>query len=219
MSLILNNNINNLFKIGLWKIESSDNIDLQDLNLNKNQYATYKNINNYKRKIEWLTSRFLIKLVLNSNHLFNLLFTDKNGKLYFIDSTYNISISHSKYYIIVIISKQYQIGIDIEVINYNNKINSVKKFLNKYEFLMLKNINILHFYLYWTVKESIYKCYSNLIKSLKNDITLIKGNLSILGFINAKIENYNFYVKSYYIIFSDCIIALCINNYNYEKHL
>ncbi len=217
MPLLFNKNLNKNLKLGIWFIKEDDIFILKNIFLNKNQLKIYNLIkNNYKKKIQWLSARILIKNIIKNDNIYCLFYNDNIGKPSFINNKYFISISHSKDYVIILLSDFFSVGIDIEYINYNRNIMIKNKFLNFFEKkLSYHNMSIVKMHLCWSIKESIYKCYNNRFISLKNDITIPYFELVNFDILTVKVLDF-FFIKVYYIINYNYVITWCIN---YEKRL
>ena len=110
-----------------------------------------------KRKKEWLSTRYLLKLVIPDLDL-NKLTKDEYGKPYINGSDVFISISHSHDYAAVIVSDKV-VGIDIQKIHDNIERIS-HKFISDKELSYTQNEDkILHMHINWGAKESMYKGY------------------------------------------------------------
>jgi phosphopantetheinyl transferase len=106
------------------------------------------------RKREWLTIRVLLKELLGEEKeiLYNSL-----GKPYLLDNSFHISVSHTKGYAALIVSKENEVAIDIERIS--SKVENIRKrFVNDEEEKAFsqpdEQIRLL---LYWSAKESLFK--------------------------------------------------------------
>tara|TARA_B110000908_G_scaffold117900_1_gene138211 strand:+ start:3282 stop:3632 length:351 start_codon:yes stop_codon:yes gene_type:complete len=112
MALFELKDIENHSQIGIWKIEES----IQELELVLNSSIIdnekYKNFKSENRKKEWLSTRVLVRQMLN-DELIEVQY-DSNRKPYLNTNT-KISISHSKGYVAVMISDTKEIGVDIQV--------------------------------------------------------------------------------------------------------
>jgi phosphopantetheinyl transferase len=147
--------------IGLWEmpltygeIESNNQLSPSDL-------ASLNGISNEARKIQILSTRFLIR-ALDPNIDTNLLSRDVMGAPYFKDTKTKISISHSGKYVAVSLSCQGKTGIDIEKIG--SKVNRIEdKFMSErekkcgYE----QNPHCINEYRHvvWGAKEALFKMY------------------------------------------------------------
>ncbi|MBA7580256.1 hypothetical protein ES708_22147 [subsurface metagenome] len=112
MGLILKKQVKEDCLLGLWEITEDYNtlfsyVDLIDTEINT--LTSYKNQN---RKLEFLSVRALLshlvdeKIKIIYNH---------NGKPFFNNHLYNISISHSRNLTSILLSKTRKVGIDLNV--------------------------------------------------------------------------------------------------------
>ena len=139
---------------GIRKIrETSD--ELLNLLDKKDWYLPHIcQMNLENRKKEWLAVRVLLKELSGDEK--EIAYTEQ-GKPYLVDNSFQISISHTKEYVAVALSKQHTVGIDIEYISPRiQKISS--KFMNEVEIAGISSENeIIHLLLHWSAKESMYK--------------------------------------------------------------
>lgn len=141
------------------------------------------------RQCEWLTTRAMLYKIFNKpvNIAYN-----KDGKPHIENEAYNISISHSKNYVALLLSSMSCIGVDIEEISPR---------ISRLEHRIMQECEIPHEYnkfsliekqkfltCLWTIKEAAYK-------SLKS-----QDNINILTDINISSthskESINFFFKS-----------------------
>ncbi len=106
------------------------------------------------RKKEWLAVRVLLKELLGTEQTIAY---HSNGAPYLPDSSWHISISHTKEYVAVILDPVYPVGIDIEYIS--ERIFKVRdRFMGPEEIAAIDPANeIPHLLLYWCAKESLFK--------------------------------------------------------------
>jgi len=143
-------------QLGIWKVEESLD-ELLDLLPDKGEMYL-EEINSFSsnhRKVEYTAVRVL---------LFNLLKEEKTisyhsgEKPYLPDGSFHISISHTKGYVAVIISPEYEVGIDIE--KYGDKVNKVAhKYIRPDEdnYDNPEEITVKRLLL-WCAKETMFKC-------------------------------------------------------------
>ena len=133
--------------------ETSDELlnlsDKKDLYLPRIHQMTTEN-----RKREWLSVRALLKELTGEE---KEIAYSETGKPYLVDNSYQISISHTRNYVAVALSKHYSVGIDIESISPRiQKISS--RFMSDEEEAGISSENeIIHLLLHWSAKESIFK--------------------------------------------------------------
>lgn len=162
---------------GIWRIDESidellSQIDEDDPSLIKSSP---------KRLKEQASVRILLKNLMGENK--RIAYSDI-GKPYLTDNSYNISISHTRGYAAVILSKQNRIGIDIESIS--EKVNRVKdRFVSNSEYIDPNNETI-HLLLHWSAKETIYKAIGCTGIDLKKDILIKKFTPQQKGQFNVQ---------------------------------
>ena len=147
------------FQLGIWRMDESldellrmlvtSQADLNILNTFKSEY----------RKLEWLTTRVLLKRLLAPAEAISIAY-DKNGKPTLVNSSFSISISHTKNFVAVLIAKSPGVGIDLETIQ--PRIEKIaQKFISKEEEVFIEE-NKTHDYQHviWGTKEVLFKIYS-----------------------------------------------------------
>ena len=109
-----------------------------------------------------------------------------NGKPYILDSSYGISISHSKDMALVAINED-AVGADIEVVRpYNEKL--IKRYFSKEEIAFIDSPE--KFFTVWTVKEAYLKLTGVGLKGIKKLNVVTDGKIKIEGYnILTKAEN------------------------------
>lgn len=114
-----------------------------------------------------------------------------SGKPYIKDSSYGISISHSKDMALVAINEN-AVGADIEVVRpFNEKL--IKRYFSKEEIAFIDSPE--KFFTIWTVKEAYLKLTGDGLKGIKKLNTVINGEIKIEGY-NVLTKNENGYVFS-----------------------
>lgn len=148
--------------LGIWKILEPWQ-DMLEMFQDKMLYADeVLKIKSEKRKCEWLAIRLLLKHLTG----FEIPVGYKdNGSPFLIGSHFHISISHTKGYAALILSKNPNPGIDIEYRS-ERALKLCTKFLNRIE---LEHLNLLHqnhkpdlnpetlATLCWCAKETVFK--------------------------------------------------------------
>lgn len=106
-----------------------------------------------KRKIEWLSTRRLLKELIGSPFEITYLETGKPILSHFRYK--HVSISHSREFVVVFVHENLNTGIDIESVNRN--FNPVeKRYLSEDELLQVNKDPLLQC-LYWCAKEAVFK--------------------------------------------------------------
>lgn len=166
-----------------------------------------------KRRMEWLSARYLIKLIRKEFKLTDFQ-KDKYGKPFLQGSDSFISISHSHDYATIIMSDKV-VGVDIQK-KHNNIERISHKFISKAELEYTKNESkILHMHINWGAKESMYKGYGKKELSFINHMSLdpyllVPGTTIFTGTVtkNEIIEHYNLYTQT----INDYVLVYAIQN-------
>jgi len=196
MALVLKENLLNYARYAVWKIEEEPDFYRTGLILSEWETNYLNNITHPKRQLTWLASRYLLKLLMDTDVFVELLF-DEHGKPFLANFDLHVSLSHSSGYAAAIISNNYEVGIDVE--EPHRKIEIIKtKFLSGIE---LKNIgdenlreNLL---IYWSAKEVMYKIYGKRKLEFKDDMYikpfLLKQRGDIDGMLmkNGSVADYH----------------------------
>ncbi len=172
--------INPNTKIKLWKLNLGE-LDYYELDEYDNNLIKAKK--NQLVREQFLAVRKILHL---ENPCYKIRY-DESGKP-FINSDFNISISHSKFMAAIVFSENNKAGIDIEhkenkIINIQNKfLNDSEKLENEYQY------NVDYLTMIWTAKESIYKALGIKGVSFSDNIIIkdINKNKGYGYYINGK---------------------------------
>lgn len=202
MPLFLNEEIFPDVRLGIWAIsESSDDFWALSpyVESSRSEFnALYKS---EQRKCEVLAVRLLIKEIIGDN--VQLLHQD-NGKPY-LSSCMNISISHTRGFAVIIVSRSKQVSVDIEY--FSNRIERIRsKFMRDDENASSQVKLLMH----WCAKETMYKLFpeDNLTFN-KMQLLSVDGNDST-GIITAKNIFRNRNVSVYYRTFCNCLLTYAV---------
>lgn len=202
MPLFLNEEIFPDVRLGIWAIsESSDDFWALSpyVESSRSEFnALYKS---EQRKCEVLAVSLLIKEIIGDN--VQLLHQD-NGKPY-LSSGMNISISHTRGFAVIIVSRSKQVSVDIEY--FSNRIERIRsKFMRDDENASSQVKLLMH----WCAKETMYKLYpeDNLTFN-KMQLLSVDGNDST-GIITAKNIFRNRNVSVYYRTFCNCLLTYAV---------
>ena len=161
-------------KIALWEITET----LKEL-LQLSHTISIPDFNTEKRKKEWLASRLLLnKISPNTALSYNEFGAPElnNGRY--------ISISHSKGFVAIIISKQ-QVGLDIEEIS-DKALRVSSKFISTNN---LKALTAEKATLIWCCKEAVFKWHQKGNVDFINDIIIQPFLVEEKGEINAEFKH------------------------------
>ncbi len=172
MGLILNNELPEGCKLGLWKISEDYDTLRSGLILESEEVQRLESFRNHARKLEWLSVRNLIN-ELRGEHSRIIYSADR--KPFLLDNSSNISISHSRQLTAILLSRFLRVGIDLEFMSH--KISRLaNRFIGETE-KITEDPGLLRYnlYIHWCAKEALYK------KRDKKDINFRK-NLRIEPF-------------------------------------
>jgi 4'-phosphopantetheinyl transferase len=185
MPVILNKIIDGQTRLAVWKIEETEEELFRGLQLKAHELDFIASLNNGKRLLHWLSTRLLLRTMLQTNDYIDSAMDDQ-GKPYLVNGDYHISFSHSFDYASVMISKDKQVGVDIELIK--EKVYRIrKKFLTEKELNAMPDQNdTLALYICWCAKEAIYKWYGKKGLEFRKHIQIFPFEAHEQGLVKAK---------------------------------
>jgi len=181
---------------------------LKKVQLNDYDKIIFDKIKNEKIKAQWLSVRLLVNELLNEN---KHIVYDEHDKPHLSDKSYNISISHTKNLVAVVLSKDKLTGIDIEYKS-DRILKIINKFLSKQEISELEKENqIVKYLLYWNAKETLYKLYGKKNLIFKDNLLISSFKLNNEGSFNGEIQidNNNKEHILNYKVFNDFTLVWC----------
>ena len=156
--------------IAVWQIEESPHFFLNKMHLEAIQKPLAA-ITNEKKQLEYLSSRYLVQHLAGDEHLSHLT-KDKSGKPVFAEKATGISISHSATHAAVLLSNNFNCGIDIETITPRVK-RIASRFLSEEELSFVDaDTETEQLTLFWSAKETVFKWYALGELSFSNQIQL-----------------------------------------------
>jgi 4'-phosphopantetheinyl transferase len=187
MPIVYNKNIDDQTILAVWKIQETEEQLTAGLQLKQHELEFLSTLNNGKRLLHWLSTRLLLRTMLNTDDYIDCRMDD-HGKPYLVNIDYEISLSHSCDYAAVMISKDKKVGVDIELMK--DKIQLIKhKFLSVDE-LKQQNLDTSMdgLYVSWCVKEAIYKWNGRKGLELKKDMFVKAFDLKEAGDVDAVVS-------------------------------
>lgn len=157
MPLILQEKLGDAGDLGLWRIDESEAVLYNRIQLSKAETDQFKSIKGEGRRKEFLAARHLLhKLSGRENR--GVLIKDEFGKPYLEDSRFSVSISHTDS-LSAAIGYPQNCGVDVQV--FVPKIRRLApRFMGVAENAQLTDANRLIFqHLVWSAKEAMYKAY------------------------------------------------------------
>jgi 4'-phosphopantetheinyl transferase len=171
MPLILHIELEKGIHLGIWHITESTDELISQLYLNDEEFKTLREFKTQHRQKQWLSYRVLIRNLVKIDTIYKIYYTP-NGKPFLVHPPRNISVTHSCNFSATLISEDKSInpGIDLEKIT--PKVMRVReKFLNPVEQIRASVRPSAETYtMFWSAKETVYKCYDNPQISLKENI-------------------------------------------------
>jgi phosphopantetheinyl transferase len=153
MPIFFQQHINETTRLGIWKIEETDEFF-------KGKVPEHRKVTHPHKRLQHLAGRFLLQFLFPDfpNELIQIADTRKP---FLPDEQYHFSISHCGNYAAVIVSKDKRVGIDIEIPT--EKIAGIM-----YKFLSAKEHELFHLIepdkgrislatLLWSAKEAVFK--------------------------------------------------------------
>ncbi len=153
MATFFVNNIDENTRLGIWKITEQPQNIFDKYIIKPHEKIQFEKINNQSRKTEWICTRLLLSNLTSIN---TSIYYNNFGKPELNTGDYKISVSHSKKFVAILLSKNKTPGIDIEQIT--DRPQKIKhKFLTTNE----QQWCTTNFELTtaWSAKETIYKIF------------------------------------------------------------
>lgn len=152
MPLFYQQNINDTTRLGIWKIEESENFF--DLGV-----PLHRDITHPHKRLQHLAGRYLLPFLFSDFPNSEIAIADTR-KPFLPDEQYHFSISHCGNYAAAIVSSKQRVGIDIEMIT--QRVEKIKhKFLNTDELAFVHSHKISQqiqlLTLLWSSKEAMFK--------------------------------------------------------------
>lgn len=171
MPVFFQQQINETTRLGVWKIEETEEFF-------KRNVPVHRNVTHPHKRLQHLAGRFLLQFLFPDFPYKQIQVADTR-KPFLKDEQYHFSISHCGDYAAAIVSRDKRVGIDVEMIA--DKIICVRdKFLSEYEqetFLggaIMPDPAMLT--LLWSSKESVFKWYGEGGVDFKKHIQLFSLN-------------------------------------------
>lgn len=180
MPLLLLEDIAPRILVGLWYVEESEAWFLEQLSLSQIERAEFQRIQAAGRRLEWLASRHLVKLLAWDQGLQYVFQKDGYGKPHLLYSGRHVSISHSNGWSGAMLAPM-PCGMDIQ--KRVDKIGRLApKFLNPPEIEYLDEAHrIEHLHVLWGAKEALYKAYGRRRLDFREHIYVQPFALSLQG--------------------------------------
>jgi len=193
MALIFREHFNSDVEFGIWEITEDYDTLRGSLTLDEKDITTVESFKNHQRKLEWLSVRTLLKTMLGRE---SKIVYGPERKPYLHNNLFNISISHSKNFTAILMSKKKRVGLDLEFMT-TKILRIADKFLRPEELEHIeKDQELYHLYLHWCAKEALYKICDkvdiNFVTNLNIDSFKPKEQGLMIGAVNNSYMNEKF---------------------------
>lgn len=170
MPVFFQQQINETTRLGVWKIEETEEFF-------KGNVPVHRDVTHPHKRLQHLAGRFLLQFLF-PDFPYELIQVADTRKPFLKDEQYHFSISHCGDYAAAIVSRKQRVGIDVELVT--EKISRIKdKYLHEDEQVLfgitetapdLQLLTVL-----WSAKESVFKWYGNGNVDFKKHIQLINA--------------------------------------------
>lgn len=159
----------------LWKMEeSSEELLFRFSDLREEYASTVSTFHSKKRVQEFLSVRLLLQIAMGHDVCVSY---DEKGKPSLPQEGVHVSISHTKDYAALYVSREREVGIDIEQMS--DKIFRVKnKFLNEAERALIDESDQIQLLVCWSAKEAVYKLVPGLRADYWEQVFVTDLNIS-----------------------------------------
>ena len=176
MPLVYQQTINEQSKLGIWHITELESFFKETINL-------LQPIAHPHKRLQHLAGRYLLNLLEPDFPLYEIQIA-ANRKPYLENQAYHFSISHCGDYAAAIISRDMQVGIDIEIPQ--PKIEKLQhKFLSQRERELLQSIAEPEIWLLttgWSVKEAMFKWNNEVAVDFIKQLQILSLSKNEYGF-------------------------------------
>ncbi|MGC4034361.1 MAG: 4'-phosphopantetheinyl transferase superfamily protein [Chitinophagaceae bacterium] len=163
MPVFFQQQINDTTRLGIWKIEETEEFF-------KNNVPTHRDVTHPRKRLQHLAGRFLLQFLAPA-FPYELIQIAETRKPFLANEQYHFSISHCGDFAAAIISKNSRVGIDIEI--QTPKIDKIsEKFLSATERSVLPVNDLQLLTVFWSAKESVFKWYGEGSVDFKENIQL-----------------------------------------------
>jgi phosphopantetheinyl transferase len=150
MPIFFQHQINETTRLGIWKIEESEEFF-------KANVPQHRDVTHPHKRLQHLAGRFLLQYLF-PDFPYELIQIADTRKPFLPGEQYHFSISHCGDYAAAIVSRDKRVGVDIEIPV--EKIIKVRdKFLSPEEVAVFGSLDIDQLTMCWSAKEAVFKWY------------------------------------------------------------
>lgn len=205
MPIFFNKLIANEIHLMVWQFNESFENLLGLVALTIEQQDTLDSISSIEKKKEYLGGMMVLKRIGSSLGI-DTVVIDKtpDGKPYFVDSDWEISLTHTVDFVAAVARKHFPIGIDIE--RPQEKILKIINRLFSDDEVAYIGKDIIKASIYWSAKEALYKLYGKRKIDFTKDLKLtwesgqLTGEISMPDYKNKHMFHIENLGKYYFVI-------------------
>jgi len=187
MGLIINREIENECRLGLWEITEDYETLFRITYLSDEDIVRLNGFKNLNRKIESLSVRALLQQM--TRHDARIVYKNHSHKPFLDDGSFNISVSHSNKYTSIMLGKDKHVGVDLEFMTHDIE-RVAHKFINKREFITDNPLlRRTHIYIHWCAKEALFKICDKQDINFQDSLTIKPFEVANQGYIIGEIKN------------------------------
>jgi len=210
MGLLVNREIEEGCRLGLWEITEDYETLFQMTYLNDDDILRLNKFKNLNRKIESLSVRALLQQMTKRDA--RIVYKNQSHKPFLDDGSYNISVSHSNRYTSILLGKNKHVGVDLEYMSHEIE-QLAHKFINNREVITdHPATRSEHLYIHWCAKETLYKICDKQNINFQENLTIMPFEVEQQGEIIGVIQNKSRIVeyKMRYILENNYVWVYCI---------
>lgn len=178
--------VTNQCHISVWHITENHQELLPKIIATADEWQEYQEISHPQKQLEWLSGRYAMRVMVeNLGYRYEGMLKDIFGKPHLINHVAEISITHTKHYIGIVVHFDKLVGIDMEQVH-EKLLRTAPKFLSDLEKPHAQK-NLKRICTYWCAKEAIYKMHGTRQLSFKDHI-FIEPFLATTKLWRGKIE-------------------------------
>ena len=169
MPIFFQHQINETTRLGIWKIEETEEFF-------KGTVPEHRNVTHPHKRLQHLAGRFLLQFLF-PGFPYDLIQIADTRKPFLPDEQYHFSISHCGDFAAAIVSKDKRVGIDIEI-PVEKILKLQDKFLSEVEKeifnIQYSMFNVQSITTFWSCKEAVFKWHGNGGVDFRREIQLGK---------------------------------------------
>tara|TARA_R110002124_G_scaffold119772_1_gene277565 strand:- start:227 stop:856 length:630 start_codon:yes stop_codon:yes gene_type:complete len=174
-------------QIGCWEISESDSQSFKNTSDKSILSFIAHSDPTEKRKREVIAVRLLLQQMTSSNETISYY---PDGSPFLESHNFHLSISHSKDFAALYLSKYDRVGVDIQIIK-SSVLKGLDFYINETEKRWVDISDKIQLNLIWSAKESIFKFYGDAHLDFKQNIKINPFETEQFGTLVAYIENTN----------------------------